>query len=202
MSEGMSHYFQSQKDGGDVLKVAIVGCGKIADAHSSQIQRIKRCDIVGVCDKEPLMARQLSESFPETFASQIRPPLHQLRIHGKKNGLILDQDNETLIKLLGTAFKSYAETFIAPVIMAYQYLRNLITHLCAFLARDFHMKSGMKYLIESFYRSIVDGTPVPIPYREILLTARIMDGIFAQLNLKRPQIQTEDETLLHGLRIN
>jgi len=46
------------------------------------------------------------------------------------------------------------------------------------------MKSGMKYLIESFYRSIVDGTPVPIPYREILLTARIMDAIFAQLDVE------------------
>ena len=43
------------------------------------------------------------------------------------------------------------------------------------------MKSGMKYLIEAFYRSIVENTPVPIPYREILLTAKIMDAIFVQL---------------------
>src|SRR5438094_3320437 len=47
-----------------MLKVAIVGCGKIADSHASQILRIKGCEIVGVCDKEPLMARQLSERFP------------------------------------------------------------------------------------------------------------------------------------------
>src|SRR2546427_7504385 len=47
-----------------MLKVAIVGCGKIADAHASQIQRIRGCEIVGVCDREPLMARQLSERFP------------------------------------------------------------------------------------------------------------------------------------------
>jgi len=39
----------------------------------------------------------------------------------------------------------------------------------------------MKYLIEAFYRSITEGAPVPIPYREIILTARIMDDIFAQL---------------------
>ena len=43
------------------------------------------------------------------------------------------------------------------------------------------MDSGMKYLIESFYRSIREDAPVPIPYREILLTARIMDAIFDQL---------------------
>ena len=46
-----------------MLKVAIIGCGKIADTHASQIQRIKKCQIVGVCDREPLMARQLSERF-------------------------------------------------------------------------------------------------------------------------------------------
>jgi hypothetical protein len=49
----------------------------------------------------------------------------------------------------------------------------------------------MKYLIESFYRSILDGTPVPIPYREILLTARIMDSIFAQIHVARPATEMQ-----------
>jgi hypothetical protein len=39
----------------------------------------------------------------------------------------------------------------------------------------------MKYLIEEFYRAIVDGAPDPIPYSEILRTAKIMDIIFSQL---------------------
>ena len=47
-----------------MIKVGIVGCGKIADAHASQIQYLKGCEIVGVCDCEPLMARQLCERFP------------------------------------------------------------------------------------------------------------------------------------------
>src|SRR5262252_7699047 len=47
-----------------MLKVAIVGCGKIADAHAAAIRRIEGCEIVGVCDREPLMARQLYERFP------------------------------------------------------------------------------------------------------------------------------------------
>ena len=46
-----------------MLRVAIVGCGKIADAHASQIQRIGGCELVGVCDREELMARQLAERF-------------------------------------------------------------------------------------------------------------------------------------------
>src|SRR6266481_8219547 len=47
-----------------MLKAAIIGCGKIADSHASQIQRIPDVEIVGVCDREPLMARQLYERFP------------------------------------------------------------------------------------------------------------------------------------------
>jgi predicted dehydrogenase len=119
------------------------------------------------------------------FSSQMRPSLHQFRIYGNRNGLILDQDQETLIKLRGVKYKSYAEKFVPPVSFAKQYLGNLRTNLGHFWARDFHMKAGMKNLIESFYRSIEEGMPVPIPYREILLTARIMDSIFSQLATER-----------------
>lgn len=124
-----------------------------------------------------------------TFSSQMRPPLHQFRLYGPANGLILDQDHETLIRLRGARFKSYAEKFVPPVIMARQYVGNLKTNLRTFLANDFHMKSGMKCLIDSFYRSITKDGPVPVPYREILLTARIMDGIFFQLNAQASRVE-------------
>jgi predicted dehydrogenase len=367
---------KAAEPGEQMLRVAIVGCGKIADAHASQIRRIKGCEIVGVCDREPLMARQLYERFPVrryfsdvtallaetkpdvvhittppeshfslaklclewgshvyvekpfvleqnqartlvaladakglkltaghddqfshvarrmravvrsgflgggpvhmesyycyelgqsaysaallgdkrhwvrrlpgkllhniishgiariaeflpceaprvmtygfispflrsmgeteiidelrvvisdeegttayfTFSSQMRPSLHQFRLYGSRNGLVLDQDQETLLLLRGARYKSYAEKFVPPVTTAQQYLGNLKTNLQSFLKRDFHMKAGMKYLIESFYRSIREGSPPPIPYREILLTARIMDAIFAQLDEQR-----------------
>jgi predicted dehydrogenase len=122
-----------------------------------------------------------------TFSSQMRPSLHQFRIYGTKNGLVLDQDQETLVKLRGSRFKSYLEKFIPPVTTAKQSLGNVTTNLRTFLANDFQMKSGMKYLIESFYRSIVQGTPPPIADREIVLTARIMDAIFAQLDVQQRQ---------------
>lgn len=375
-----------------MLKVAIVGCGEIADAHASQIQRIKGCEIVGVCDREPLMARQLYERFPVkrhfgdlgellsearpdvvhittppeshfdiaklclecgchvyvekpftinegearrlialanekrlkitvghddqfrhaarrmralvqsgflgggpvhmesyycyelgrsgyagrllgdknhwvrrlpgkllqnvishgiariaehltrespeviaygfvspflrrlgereivdelrviiceqerttayfTFSSQMRPSLHQFRIYGPRNGLILDQDDETLIKLHGTRLKSYLEHFVRPVLIAEQHFGNAARNVGAFLANDFHMKSGMKYLIESFYRSILQDTPIPIPYREIILTARIMDAIFVQLG-QGSQVEAQDWMGLHPVVVN
>jgi len=128
-----------------------------------------------------------------TFSSQMRPSIHQFRVYGTKNGLFLDQDQETLIKLRGKKFPSYLETFIPHVIFAEQHAGNLMKNVKAFLAGDFHMISGMKYLIEAFYRSIVHRTPVPIPYREILLTARIMDAIFEQLGARQPGVDFEFE---------
>jgi hypothetical protein len=116
-----------------------------------------------------------------TFSSQMRPLLHQFRVYGPKNGLVLDQDHETVIQLRGDRFKSYADKFVPSLIFAQQHIGNAATNARTFLARDFQMKSGMKHLIESFYESIVLGAPEPIPYRQILLTSRIMDAIFDQL---------------------
>jgi predicted dehydrogenase len=116
-----------------------------------------------------------------TFSSQMRPSLHQFRIFGPQNGLTLDQDTETLIRLRGTRYKSYAEQFIPPLAFARQYLSNLRTNGVHFLRNDFHPKAGMKFLIEQFYRAIITDSPPPIPYREILCTSRIMDAIFLQL---------------------
>lgn len=44
-----------------MIKVGIIGCGKMADQHVSQIQRIPNAEIHGVCDNEPLMAKQLAK---------------------------------------------------------------------------------------------------------------------------------------------
>src|SRR5688572_2670915 len=43
------------------LRVAIVGCGKIAEQHVEAVRRIRGASVVGVCDRERLMAQQLAE---------------------------------------------------------------------------------------------------------------------------------------------
>src|SRR2546429_26335 len=59
-----------------------------------------------------------------TFSSQMRPVLHQFRIFGSKNGLLLDEQQQTVVKLRGAALKSYVERFIPPLVFARQYLAN------------------------------------------------------------------------------
>src|SRR5882672_2119404 len=45
------------------IRVAIIGCGKIAEQHASQIRRIACSQLVGVCDSEKRMADQLAERY-------------------------------------------------------------------------------------------------------------------------------------------
>jgi len=83
-------------------------------------------------------------------------------------------------RLTGKRYKSYAEHFLSPVVLAKRYVGETTRNMRTFLAGDFHMKFGMKYLIEAFYLSIAEGAPLPIPYRQIVFTARIMDDILDQ----------------------
>jgi predicted dehydrogenase len=119
-----------------------------------------------------------------TFSSQIRPVLHQFRIYGSRNALIVDDDHETLVQVKGAKYKSYLDQFIPPVEFGAQYLKNSASNIRRFIKKDLHMNAGMRHLIRSFYRSILDEAPLPISYREILLTSKIMDAIFHQINTK------------------
>ncbi|HEX7597344.1 MAG TPA: Gfo/Idh/MocA family oxidoreductase [Polyangia bacterium] len=55
----------SQSPGTDrPLRVAIVGCGKIADGHLEELRKMpKQATVVAVCDREELMAEQLAQRF-------------------------------------------------------------------------------------------------------------------------------------------
>jgi predicted dehydrogenase len=125
-----------------------------------------------------------------TFSSQMRPSLHEFRIYGPKNGLVLDQDHEIVLRLRGEKFKSYADYFIPPLLFAKQHLSDTLRNAKLFLGCDFHMDAGLKFLIDSFYRSIREDAPLPISYREILLTSRIMDLIFDQVRDQVPARST------------
>lgn len=117
-----------------------------------------------------------------TFSSQMRPALHQMRLYGPKNGLVVDDDQQTVIRVRGTRYKSYLEQFLPPWDYAKQYIANSLGNMGKFLRADFQMGYRMKVLIQTFYRSIRDGSALPIPYQEILRTSRIMDEIFLQLS--------------------
>ena len=130
-----------------------------------------------------------------TFSSQMRPVLEQLRLYGPRNTLVADTVQQTVVKIRGTAYRSYLEQFVPPLGYAKQYPANFLGNARRFLQADFHADHGKRALIRAFYRSIIEGGPPPIPYREILLTARVMDAIFSQLGAKRAGVGAADSPL-------
>jgi len=116
-----------------------------------------------------------------TFTTQMRPILKEFRVFGPKNGLVLNQDHHTLLRLRGKDYKSYLNNLIPLNDFAKQYRRNMLNNIRLFWKQDFRPKSGLKRLIELFYQSFTNQQPLPISYREILDTVKIMDDIFAQL---------------------
>jgi len=116
-----------------------------------------------------------------TFSSEMRPSLHQLRLYGHRNGLMLDEDQQIVLRLPGQRRKSYLEKLVSPIESGLRLVHGGVTNTGRFLRRDFHVKSGMNFLITAFYESIRSAQPLPIPYFEILRVSRIMDAIFSRI---------------------
>jgi predicted dehydrogenase len=119
-----------------------------------------------------------------TFSTQLGAANNQICLYGSKATLIADTTHRMLVPLRPVGFKSYLRYFLAPLIYARQFGNNSWSNVRQFLKKDFQMDYGMNQLTRSFYQSIETGSPVPIPYREILITARMMDDIFAQIPKK------------------
>ena len=120
------------------------------------------------------------------FSTQIKG-LNQLRIFGPGGSIIVDHASGSLLRNKSRSFKSYLTYFVPPLRSAREHLRNARVNIVNFLRRRLYQDFGMKELIERFYTSIRSDGPPPVPYREIVLTARIMDEIFAQIYPDRRQ---------------
>ena len=114
------------------------------------------------------------------FSTQVRG-LNQLRIYGPAGSITADITTGTVFRNPNRSYKSYLTYFIPPLNNAKEHFRNASRNVANFARRRLYQDFGMKELIERFYNSIGKGDPLPIPYREIILTARIMDEIFAQV---------------------
>jgi predicted dehydrogenase len=115
------------------------------------------------------------------FSTQIKPALNQLRLFGPSGSIVVDLASGSLVRNGDHSYKSYLTYFVPPFQTACEHLRNAASNLANFLRRRLYQDFGMKELIERFYNSIRTGGDPPIPYREIILTARVMDEIFPQI---------------------
>ena len=151
----------------------------IATAHQSPT--IKGLGAEEVLDELRVLIRDKSGTTAFfCFSTQIKR-LNQLRIYGPAGAITADIITGSVVRRESRSYKSYLTYFVPPLKNAHEHFRNAWVNVTNFLRRRLYQDFGMKELIERFYNSIRDGGEPPIPYREIILTARIMDEIFAQI---------------------
>jgi hypothetical protein len=109
--------------------------------------------------------------------------LNQFRICGPANSISVDVMSGTVIRHVSGSYKSYLTYLVPPIVMVREYLRNARRNAVEIFTQRLHQDSGMKELVERFYGSITARSAPPISYRDILLTARVMDAIFAQIRV-------------------
>ena len=126
------------------------------------------------------------------FSTQIKG-LNQLHIYGPAGSLSADITTGSLVRNQSRSYKSYLTYFVPPLRNAREHLRNARLNVTNFLQRRLYQDFGIKELIERFYNDIRTGGTPPIPYREITLTARIMDEIFAQIYPTRQQARVSEQ---------
>jgi predicted dehydrogenase len=188
---GDSYHWVRNLPGGLLQNTISHGISKIAEflredapeviAYGFTSSLLKSIGETSIVDELRVIVRDGAATAYFTFSTQMRPPLHMLRLYGPKNGLIVDENQQTVIKVRGLRYKSYLEQFLPPWGYAKQWVGNALGNMKRFARADFQTEYGMRFLIRAFYRSITENGPVPIPYHEILRTARIMDEIFSQL---------------------
>lgn len=161
----------------------------VATAHESE--QLRNLGGAGVLDELRVLIRDKSGMTAFfCFSTQIKG-LNQLRVYGRAGSVTADIITGSLVRNKSQSYKSYLTYFVPPLKSAREHLRNARVNIANFLRRRLYQDFGMKELIERFYNSVrLRGEP-PIHYREIILTARIMDEIFAQIYRDRGR-QAED----------
>lgn len=151
----------------------------VATAHQSQ--QLRRFDAEEVLDELRALIRDKSGTTAFFCFSTQTKGLNQLRVYGPAGSLSVDIISGSIVRSETRSYKSYLTYFVPPLKNAWEHLRNARLNVANVLRWRLYQDFGMKELIDRFYNSIRLSGPLPIPYREIILTARIMDEIFAQV---------------------
>jgi len=127
-----------------------------------------------------------------TFSSHARPVGHFLRVYGTKNTAHVDFNNRTCTLDSTPTLPSAIGRLVPAFENAGAFAREGFKNLGLFGKSKFHFFAGLGELFARFYRSIQDGTAPPIPHRDILRVAWMLDEIFRGVAPKGDRLDTSD----------
>lgn len=149
-----------------------------ASAHqSAQLRNLGGQDVMD--ELRVLIRDKTGTTAVFCFSTQIKPGLNRFQIWGPMNSIAVDLISGSVIKNRGRSYRSYLTFLVPPLTSAREHLANAKRNAVNIVRWRMYQDSGMTELIRRFYQSIRDGCPPPISYRDIVLTARIMDSILA-----------------------
>ena len=136
-------------------------------------------------DELRVMLRGATVSAYATFSSHIRPAAHFLRVYGTKNTVHADFVSRVVTleqeRQLPSAIGRLALGFAGTV----EHLRASTRNAVRFARSEFQFFAGLERLMALFYDSILNETPPPIAYRDILRVSEWIDEIISQIGIAR-----------------
>lgn len=112
-----------------------------------------------------------------TFSSNIKPLSQFLRIYGTRAIATIDYTSRSVIVDDGTILPTALGRALMPFTLSRKYFSCGISNLSAFRRHRFQYFAGFRKLFESFYSSIRDGGPPPIPYEHLTSTSYLVDYV-------------------------
>lgn len=114
------------------------------------------------------------------FTSRVKPHSRVTRVHGENATLEVDFDAQTIRMMRPFASPGAFQKLERPARQLFEAAGNLGRNLWRFARGDIHYFHGVRNLFAAFYDSILNGTPPPIAYDEMVRVTRLMDDVFAE----------------------
>jgi hypothetical protein len=115
------------------------------------------------------------------FSGSAKPLAHRLTVYGTRNIVEVDHISRTAVTLQAPKMPGAVGRLIPAFTQANSYWKAGLANAKAFWRSDFHYFAGMNRLISSFYESILNNTPPPIPYSQLLWVCSVTDEVFSQI---------------------
>jgi len=112
-----------------------------------------------------------------TFSPRIRPVLHRFEVFGTKGSWALDFNSGILTTEETARHRGVLGSLVNGYGKAWRMFKYANRNTLRLTKGQFGYFSGLRFLIRSFYDSILKDSPVPIPYDLILKVSRLTERV-------------------------
>ena len=124
-----------------------------------------------------VLIRSGSVTATATFSARIRPVLHRFEVFGTQGSLALDFNSGMLNADQAPRHRGVVGALLAGYGKTWKMFKYANGNTVRLTRGQFGYFSGLQFLIRSFYRSILQDGPIPIPYDLILKVSRLTERV-------------------------